>query len=146
LYEVHHERYAVYWKTITPAAWEQNQAASAAIEKQWTALQTAALDRVAAGDVSSEGDHHFAAANSDFGKISGRGWRLAQKKGGFFSYELQTKGASEALALVCAYGSRDMARSFEVEVDDQKIAAPTPDGTAPGEIFIARYELPAAVT
>jgi len=146
LYQVHHERYAVYWKIVPPAVWEKDQAAIAATEKQWTALQAASLDRVASGDVSSEGDHHFQGMNTDFGKISGRGWREAQKKGGFFSYELQTKGVNEPLALVCAYGSRDMARSFEVDVDDQQIAAPTPDGTSPGEIFVARYELPPALT
>jgi len=144
-YTIHHERYTVYWRVLTPPAWEQDQATVAAVAKQWTELQAAALDFVFPGDERSEGGHRFKGKGTDTGIVSGRSWREAQN-GGFFSYELEPKGQAGPLALVCAYGSRDMARNFEIYVDGQKIAAPQPDGRAPGPIFIERYDLPVAAT
>ena len=145
-FTIHHERYTVYWRLLTPAAWDRDQAAVASVEKQWSAIESTAVDRVAAGDVSSEGGHHIQAAKTDTGRIEGAGWREAQK-GGFFSYELQTKNHAGPLALVCAYGSRDVgARNFEISVDGQKITPAPIDGSAPGRIVIQRYELPVALT
>ncbi len=144
-YTIQHERYTVYWRVLTPAAWDQREAAAAAVEAQWAAAQAAALDRVTVGDVASEGGHKYQGKQTDSGTVSGRGWREAQN-GGFFSYELQTGGRAGPLALVCAYGGRDKARNFEVYVNDRQIAAPKPDGTAPGDLLVERYELPPEVT
>jgi hypothetical protein len=142
LYEVHHERYAVYWKLVTPAAWEHISNVATATEQKWKMLQESATDLVKPGDATSEGAHRIRIDKSDSGVVAGRCWRQAQI-GGYFSYELQTKDA-KALSLVCAYGSRDKARTFEVFVNETKIATPELDGTAPGEIVIQRYDVPPA--
>ncbi len=144
-YTIQHERYTVYWHLLAPDAWDRSQAATAAVEKQWTAWQAAALDRVVVGDVASEGGHKFQGQKTDFGTAAGRGWRQAQN-GGFFSYELQTGGQTAPLALVCAYSGGDKGRNFGVFVNDRQIATPKPDGSAPGDILIERYELPPDLT
>ncbi len=144
-YTVHHERYTVYWRLLTPAAWDQQQAAAAGVERLWAAWQAAAVDRVTVGDVASEGGHQYQGKQTDSGTVSGRGWRQAQN-GGSFSYELQTGDPAAPLALVCAYGGRDVARNFSVIVNDREIATPKPDGSAPGQIAVERYLLPPDLT
>jgi len=145
LYQVGHERYTVYWHVVTPAAWDRTQAAIQTAEQTWSAAQSSALDRVAVGDSASESAHRFDGKRTDTGTLDGRGWRQAHG-GGYFSYVLQTQGRNGPLALVCAFGSRDIARHFEIYADGERIAAPEPAGDAPGAIALARYVLPAAVT
>jgi hypothetical protein len=139
-HRVHHERQAVYWRVMTKTAWDERTAAAEATQAELEAIEAIAVDHVLPGDQVSEGAHGFAGEKTQSGALSGRGWRIAQY-GGFFSYELGT-GGQDALELVVAYGSRDVARRFEVQVDGVKIAAPDLDGTAPGEYFLARYPLP----
>jgi len=141
---VHHERTAVYWQVRSPAAWQQQQQAAAAVLQQWRSLADTAADQVAAGDLKSEGAHRLTGDNTQTGTVSGRGWRQAQHKG-FFGYTLTTGGAGQ-LDLVCLFGSRDTSRNFTVLVDDVKIAAPQLDGSAPGEVFVQKFAVPAAVT
>jgi len=139
-HRVHHERQAVYWRVMTKAAWDERTAAAEAAQDELEALEAAAVDHVLPGDPISEGAHGFTGEKTQSGALSGRGWRIAQY-GGFFSYQLGT-GGRDALELVVAYGSRDVARRFEVQVDGVKLAAPDLDGTAPGLLFLARYPLP----
>lgn len=145
LYLANHERYAVYWRVATPAAWEQTQAAVKAIEQQWSEAQSAAIDKIMVGDFNSESAHHFTGKRTDFGTVSGRSWREALN-GGFFSYDLQTGGRTGPLTLVCAFGSRDVARKFEIYAGNRKIASPKPTGGVPGTIYLERYVLPVDVT
>ncbi len=139
-HQLHHERQAIYWRVMTKAAWDERTAAAEAVLAELKAAEAAAVDHVRPGDLVSEGAHGFAGEKTQSGALSGRGWRIAQY-GGFFSYQLST-GGQDALELVVAYGSRDVARRFEVQVDGVKIAAPDPDGTAPGQLFLERYPLP----
>lgn len=139
-FQTHQQRHAVYWRVLTPDAWAEHTRAVAAVQEQLRALESAATDRVQPGDEVSEAAHGFAGDETLSGAISGRGWREAQK-GGAFSYRLNTAG-QEALSLLCVYGSRDTACNFTVMIDGSEVAAPKPDGRAPGEIFFEQYLLP----
>jgi hypothetical protein len=112
-YQVHHERYTVYWRLLAPGAWEQQNAAIAATEQDWAAMQTTALDHVTAGDAAAESAHAWKGDKTVTGAVAGRSWRQVTF-GGQFSYELKTGGAGQPLALVCALGSSDHSRKFHV--------------------------------
>ncbi len=144
-YQVHHERYTVYWRVLTPVAWEQQDAAIAATERDWASVQAAALDHVTAGDAVSESAHALTGDKTVTGRLAGRDWRQVLH-GGQFSYELKTGGADQPRTLVCAFGSHDHARKFHVYAGGELLASPEPDGTAPGQIYLARYPLPASAT
>lgn len=139
-FRVHHERYSVYWRVLTPDAFKAEQQAIAASEQTWTDARAAALDYVLPGDATSEQAHALRADRSTAGALAGRTWRYADFKGDF-SYTLATKGAS-ALELVCAYAARDTHRTTTVYVGDQALATPKPDGTTPGQIVVERYAIP----
>ena len=145
LYATNHERYAVYWRVLTPAAWAQIQMEVKTTAQQWSDATAVALDRVDSGNVASESSHRFVGTRTDSGTVDGRGWRQAHN-GGSFSYELQTKGRAGPLTLVCAFGSRDVARNFQVFVGGRKIAEPQPGDTASGAIHLERFSLPPDLT
>ncbi|HEU5080958.1 MAG TPA: beta-L-arabinofuranosidase domain-containing protein [Opitutaceae bacterium] len=163
-YLVQHERETVYWKVLTPQSWETVRSGIAATENEWKSLSTTALDFVAAGDENSESAHAFQSGKTESGHFSNRSWRQAQK-GNAFGYLLKTSAnaskadvsksdASKAdatkgdtpLTLVCAFGSRDKARKFNIVIDDKVIATPKLDGTAPGEILLQKFAVPVELT
>jgi hypothetical protein len=142
-YQIQHERYTVYWRLSTPDSWNQQQQAIASTEQQWAEARAVAVDSVSIGDPVSEAAHQFTGRNTQSGTLGARTWREAQKDGSF-SYKLDPKNA-RALTLLCALGSRDRPNKFAVFVNDTKLANPQPDATAPGDIQLARYPIPAAV-
>ncbi|PTY08861.1 glycosyl hydrolase [Opitutaceae bacterium EW11] len=143
-YTVHHERNAVYWQVLTPEAWKEREKSVADTQARWDDVQKRAVDHVKVGNEVSESAHRFDGKQTDSGVVGGLGWRIAQK-GGFFSYELAA-GKTEPLSLVCAFGSRDRGRTFEILVNDQKIAAPVLDGSHPGEFYLERFDVPVELT
>jgi DUF1680 family protein len=145
-YRVHHERYAVYWTTMTPERWARRQAAIADVARREAELLSASLDHVVAGDTDSEGAHAVQARSSRTGRIDGRTWRQAQNTGAF-SYRLATRdvAADEPLALSCAFGARDKDREFSILVDGSPLASPQLDGEAPGVVRIETFPVPPSV-
>jgi uncharacterized protein len=143
LHAVHHERYTVYWRVLTPERWQQENAAVLATEQRWKSLSAVALDQVLPGDPASEASHAAKLEKSRAGAVSGRSWRCAEQ-GGYFSYTLEFDAGKAAgpVSLVCSYGSRDKARKFEVLLDDQKLAAPVLEGNAAGDTTLQTYEVP----
>ncbi len=142
-YKVHHERYSVYWKVLTPSAWQEHTRTIADLADKRQRLEAKAIDRVQPGDDESEGAHGFTGKNSQSGSVDGRGWRQAQK-GGYFSYRLATAGR-DSLTLLCVFGSHDTARTFTILADGAKVAMPELDGAAPGETRLEQYPLPSEV-
>jgi DUF1680 family protein len=140
-YQIQHERYTVYWRTLTPAAWAQEQQTIAAIDQQWADARAAAVDFVSPGDAASEAAHHFTGEDTQSGTLGARTWREAQRKGSF-SYQLDPKNARD-LALVCAFGSRDHGAKFAIFVNDAPLATPDVKEDAPGDIQLARFPIPA---
>jgi DUF1680 family protein len=143
LYQLHHERYTVYWKVLTPAAWETIRSDRAAIEHDWKVAQSVAIDQVNTADETSENAHAFKCEKTNSGQAGGRGWRQAHS-GGYFSYDLKTGSSGKPLTLVCALGSQDFDRKFTLWLGDHQLGSPHPDISASGQIYLARIPLPAS--
>jgi hypothetical protein len=143
-HRVHHERYAVYWRVLSPERWAQREAEVARVEQELQEALENSLDHVAAGDVASESAHAVQATNSVSGMLSGRAWRQAGQGGGFsYRLSLGEAGPDAKLVLVCVFGARDRNRAFDILVDGVEIATPELDGAAPGEVRLETYALPA---
>jgi DUF1680 family protein len=143
LYQLNNERYAVYWRVMSTAAWQQAQATAAAAAKEWAEAEKSALDYVVAGDAVSEAAHVYQGDKSDAGVIGGRAWRGA-RRGGNFSYELDAHHASQPLTLLCVFDSRDKPRRYHLVVNGTVVPAPTLDNEAASSVAIRRFEVPVA--
>ncbi len=139
---LHHERYTVYWRVVTPDAWTRAQAGIAATESEWKDLAAAAIDRVHVGESVSEAAHGFTGAKTTAGALGERTWRQAHHAG-HFGYQLKTGGNAQPRTLLCLVGSRDKARKFTIKVGDHTLT-PTPlPADVAAEHVIQRYPVPA---
>lgn len=140
---LHHERYTVYWRVVTPEAWTKSQAEVEVVDTQWKQLAASAVDRVLVGDGVSEAAHGFTGAKTTAGTLAERSWRQAHHAG-HFTYQLKTAGAKQPLTLACLVGSRDKARKFSIKVGDQTLAPAALPANPAAEHAIQHYAVPAA--
>ncbi|MFO1490486.1 MAG: glycoside hydrolase family 127 protein [Kiritimatiellia bacterium] len=128
-HRVHHQRYAVYWKVVTPAR--------AAL------LATRAVAPPAGfiGDAAAEQALNLQGEGTATGRHQGRAWRDASN-GGWFSYRLQVDADAD-VNLVCTYWGGDGGnREFDILVEDRMIATQTLRKNRPGEFFDVTYRVP----
>jgi uncharacterized protein len=140
-YQVHHQRYAVYWQLLSQMGWEDYQVRKAAEERRRQELAARTVDSVKIGDAQSESDHQLKGEQTGSGDYGERTWRHAVE-GGWFSYALKA-GSDQPVALVCTYFGDDAgAREFDIVVEGQKVATQKLDRNRPGEFFEVEYPLP----
>ena len=133
LYQVHHQRYAVYWKVLTPS---QLKLLSAQLAQERASRKTSFI-----GDAEAEADRGLQSERSSTGTHQGRRWRDANN-GGWFSYRLPVNATND-VNLVCTYwGGETGNRVFDVLVEGTRIATQTLDQNKPGEFIEVSYRIP----
>jgi hypothetical protein len=138
-YQVFKDRYTVYWKIYSPAEWETRKAEIAAIAARRIEIEHRTVDSVKVGDHTSELEHNLRGDTTLGGFFDGEGWRGSRD--GWFSYDLHFR-ANKRVTLVCTYrGSEGRRRSFDVLVDDVKIATQSLQ-YHPTELFDVEYQVP----
>ncbi len=125
-FENHFQRYAVYWRRLTPAAFQQEREKLATAAREREALEARTVDVVAIGDDNSEKAHDLRSRNSASGfgaydeEMQTR-WRDA-RDGGWFSYRMAVSG-DRPLFLRCTYwGDERGARTFDLLVNDKVLS------------------------
>jgi hypothetical protein len=144
-YQLHRQRYSVYWNVLTESEWKTRAAELIAAEARKNAIEKATVDLVRPGEQQSEIDHKEQGDRSDSGQFNERGFRDA-KDGGWFSFELKVD-SSVTNELVCTWwGSDSGARNFDILVDEQKVASQQLSNNRPGEFWNATYPIPVELT
>ncbi len=132
-YQVHHQRYAVYWKVLAPP---QMKALAAQLARACANRKDSFI-----GDAEAEADRFLQSERSSTGTHQGRRWRDATN-GGWFSYRLPVNAAAD-LSLVCIYWGGDGGnRVFDILVEDTRIATQTLKQDKPGEFIEVSYRIP----
>jgi DUF1680 family protein len=132
-YQVHHQRYAVYWKVLTRSQLEDRstQLARARAPKPTSFI----------GDAEAEADRGLQSERSLTGTHQGRRWRDANN-GGWFSYRLPVNATND-VNLVCTYwGGETGNRVFDILVEGTRIATQTLEPSKPGEFIEVFYRIP----
>ena len=142
-YQLHRERYSVYWKLFSADEWQAQAAELAAAEASRIAAEARVVDAVRVGEQQSETDHKLQGGDTQSGDFSGRKWRHASD---WFSYEVKVL-PDQPVQLACTFwGSDDGAREFDVVVEGKTIGTEKLTGNRPGEFFDATFPLPAELT
>ncbi|HVT81775.1 MAG TPA: beta-L-arabinofuranosidase domain-containing protein [Phycisphaerae bacterium] len=136
-YQLHHERYTLYFPKMTAAAWAEK-------EKGMLALEDKTIDKVDIGVPASETGHKLSVQTSTRGNFNGRNWRDALN-GGFFSFQLKVAAGENSLR-VTYWGGETDARLFDILVDSNKVAEQQLANNKPGEFFDVDYPIPASLT
>ncbi len=138
------KRYAVYWNVYSEAEWagveSRRQARAAQVAARNKEIAARRVDEVRIGDDASEKEHRLDSRGSSSGTHVGRAWRDASD-GGWFSYVLKTLPGREA-SLLCTYWGSDVGRTFDILVEDTKIATQTVNVNFPGDFFDVTYKIP----
>jgi len=113
-------------------------------EQKRKAVLARSVDSIAIGNAASEKAHNLQGEQTKSGSHAGRNWRDAGA-GGWFSYELKIL-SDRAMTLQCTYWGGDVGRTFDVLIDEQRIATVKLNNNKPGEFFDAEYELPQKLT
>jgi hypothetical protein len=140
LYQVHHQRYSVYWDLFTEAGWEFYQSELAAAEGRARELSRRIIDSVKIGDREAESLHGFKGEQTQAGMHAGRAWRHAAN-GGWFSYEIAVAPDTGTVLQASFWGDDAGARTFDILVDGQKLATQKLERNAPGRFFEVQWPL-----
>lgn len=118
-FKVHEARYMMYWQQLTAAQWEQIKAQVTAEEKTTQKLNERTLDFVSTGEQQSDAGH---SRSGKFGTGVFRGeYYIDAQNGKSFSYELETKGCTKNVSLMCRYSTSDINRVMTIYVDGEKL-------------------------
>lgn len=135
LYDLHFERYTIYWPLQTGAEYERKVQAERELARR-------TVDAVQIAQAASESAHGLQGERSRTGSWRvDRPWRDADN-GGWFSFDLKVlSGVPQELR--CTYWGSDIDnRSFDILVDGQLIATETLRAERPNEWFDRTYPLP----
>ena len=128
-FRVHHQRYALYWRSMTPADLEKALAAQTGEAGSFI------------GRPEMEQAVQLQGERSHSGIFRERRWRDAEPDG-WFSYRLAIP-REQNVRLVCTYwGGESIRREFEVRVEDRLIATQVLENNQPGEFFDTVHPLP----
>ncbi len=149
-HELFDQHYAVYWRLTDEEGWQKieaerktRQEAKAREEARQAAIEARRIDAVDIGASDSEKAHQMKGENSRTGTHAHRRWRDAQD--GWFEYRLQVL-PDTPVTLYCTYWGSDDGRTFDILVDDARIATQKLTGSQPGQFFDVDYPIPADLT
>ncbi|MBW8017710.1 MAG: glycoside hydrolase family 127 protein [Planctomycetes bacterium] len=144
-YKLFHERYAIYWKKQTPQQWAQHLQQVKEKEETEKARQATLIDEVKIADKTSEAKHNLQGKGYLQGKYMERNWIHAQNPS-WFSYDLKVDPASPCKLSVTYWGADSGDKTFDILVNNKKIATQTLDSLSPGHFIDIYYDIPVNLT
>lgn len=118
---IHDSRYMMYWLSMTDSQFAEHQKAIREAEERRLALDRRTVDAVGTGEQQPEVDHKMKSSNSYTGNSHGEPWRDA-RDGGWFEFEMDTKGNTDLALMVRYWGDEGGNRKFDILVDNKLIA------------------------
>ncbi len=119
---LHDARYIMYWMVLSEHEYQRYVDSVSALERERMELDKRTVDAVATGEQQPEADHLIQKENSNTGNFLDAFWRDA-RNGGFFSYQLNTNGHTDVSLMVRYWGQERGNRSFEIYIDEEKLAS-----------------------
>jgi len=135
------DHYSVYWDYFTNADWTNRQAEYEAEKKRQQEIEAQTIDNFRIGEMQPERDHNLKSSEQSYVDAAyGRSGREVRKDG-FFSFDMKVE-PGKPTALLFTYIGDDKNRSFDILVDDIKVASVTLDGKETGKFFDEEYAIP----
>jgi hypothetical protein len=140
---IHDSRYMMYWLSMSKAEYADYQQKMREDEKQKLELDARTIDAVATAEQQPEVDHQMKAEGSKTGHFQSEGWRDATN-GGYFAYNMDTKGEENLTLMVRYWGNENGNRTFDILIDGQVLTTENIVGKWKREAFVnAEYTIPA---
>lgn len=141
-YRLHRRTYAVYWDLVTPPEWEKKAAEYAAEQERERKLGVATVGFVQPGEMQSERDFHQQGEQTWPDRVLGRACRRGRK---WFSFDLPVDPTHPVALVVTYYSDEWRKRTFEIQVDGQRVGEQVVEKGGPPHFFDAEYAVPKAL-
>lgn len=133
--------YSVYWDYFTNADWSARQAEYEAEKKRAQEIEAQTIDNFRIGEMQPERDHNLKSSEQSYvDQAYGRSGREVRRDG-FFSFNMKVDG-DKPTALLFSYIGDDKNRSFDISVDEVKVASVELKGKETGKFYDEEYALP----
>ena len=140
-YRTHDRHYTIFWDTYTQEEWAKHQAEYAGEQERKKALEARTIDLFRLGEMQAERDHKFKEQGTWVEEYRGRKARTADR-GGWFSFDMYV-GREDSWGLSVEYwGGYTGSKTFDILVDDQRIATENISNKAPGRFIDVEYPVP----
>ena len=144
LYRNYHNFYGVYWDYFTTGKWVARAAEYEAEKKRQQLIETQTIDIMRLGEMQPERDHNLTSSERSYvSEAMGKTGREARADG-FFAFGMKVD-STLANALLCTYIGDDNDRSFDILIDDVKIASQELQLKTSGTFYDIEYPIPAAL-
>ncbi len=136
------DHYSVYWDFFTNEDWMTRQSEYKAEKKRQLQIEAQTIDNFRIGEMQPEREHNLRASEQSYvDEAYGRSGREVRNNG-FFSFDMKTERGQPA-ALLFTYIGDDKNRSFDILVNDIKIASVELNGKPNGKFYDEEYLIPA---
>ncbi len=143
-YSMYKNRYSVYFDLSTPDKIVKQKENEKALKLRKRELQEEAIDSYLPGDSVSSVKHNFKGQGDYVEKFKERKSRVAARNG-YFSFDMRVN--NKPVSLVLEYwGGFTGSKTFDILVDDQKIATENISGKRDGEFLDVYYKIPVQFT
>lgn len=145
-YKTHDRRYSVYFDLFNQQRWDEKQAEYQAELERKKQLEARTFDAFQPGEMQPERNHNFTGDSLNLMQdFQGRKARGAER-GGWLSFEMQVD-PEETMDLVIEYwGGFTGSKTFDIEVDGEKIATENISGKQDGAFIDVFYPIPEQLT
>lgn len=141
LYEIHDQRYAVYWDLVPEPEWPAFRERMEAERAAQRAEARRIVDSLNPGEQQPETDHAFQGEHTRSGSQLGYHWRDATP-GGWFSYDLEIRPDTPQCLRCTWWGSDAWDCEFDILVEGRLLVHEKLSGEKPGEFLQRDYPLP----
>ncbi len=144
-FETHERRYSIYFDMFNEKQWAKYQVEYEAEQEQKKKIEKMTIDFFQPGEMQPERDHNFDSEKSWTRDFKHKKYREADR-GGWFSCEMGVyQGQPMALAIEY-WGGFAGTRTFDILVNNTKIAEENISNVKAGEFFTKIYEVPDKLT
>ena len=143
-HSLHDRRYTVFLDVYSDSEWRKREAEIRAEQQREQDLAARTIDILRIGEMQPERDHNLQGENTSAGEAMGRKWRHATD-GGWFSFELQVRPGKPNELMLTFWGGETGNRSFDIQVDGNKVGTQKLLNNQPGKFFDVNYAIPSEV-
>lgn len=120
-FRIHDSRYMMYWMALSRSDYSSVVNGMDEAEQEALELDRRTIDAIATGEQQPDVDHSMDGSNTYTGVFNNVYYRDA-RDGGYFSYQMATKGLTNLSLMVRYWGNENGKRTFDILVDNQIIA------------------------
>ncbi len=140
-FSTYNRSYSVYFDMFDEKGWEEHQKEYLRKLEEKKKLEEATIDFFQPGEMQPERDHNFKDFKTWVGENKNRKFREVDR-GGWFACEMNVNKNQPANLVVEYWGGYTGSKTFDILVDDTKIATENISSKKPGEFIDVTYEIP----